>query len=444
MTGGNYWVTDAIEWLDAQGRLVGGGPLTATQKTAMNAGEARAKSNLDAAASLTVNGNAVRIVNLTGHKLISGYPEGRRMWLRTRWYGPQGQLLREDGAYGTIAAQAGGQPLQVATILDPSDPHTRIYEAEMALTREWALQLIGLGFSPGLALEYDRVTGQPAYTLGQLAAQAPGTAHKSFHFALANTLVKDNRIPPWRMSYDQALARNILPVPAAQYGAPGPGGVFEHWDDFALSPPPGAAHAEIELLYQPTSWEYVQFLRLANTGASAKLASVGQDLLDAWLATGMAAPHVMATATWDAPPPIVYCTPLGPNADGCTTAISATASPNTTHTSGCTIAISDLPEDRSGVVFYSRTGSNCLSWCGPGNGNSTLCLLTPTTRTGMQDTEGDGSGCGGTLPLDWDAYQIAVGGVWNTGDQVWIQGWFRSPYDCRTTFLSEAIELTYQ
>jgi hypothetical protein len=65
-----------------------------------------------------------------------------------------------------------------------------------------------------------------------------------------------------------------------------------------LEPPVGAASADIRLMYQPTSWEYIQFVSLANDGSSAFLGEEGANMLDAWLNTGMAAPHVMATATW--------------------------------------------------------------------------------------------------------------------------------------------------
>jgi len=51
-------------------------------------------------------------------------------------------------------------------------------------------------------------------------------------------------------------------------------------------------------MYQPTSWEYIQFIDLANTGSVAFLADEGANILDAWINTGMAAPHVMATAQW--------------------------------------------------------------------------------------------------------------------------------------------------
>ena len=76
-------------------------------------------------------------------------------------------------------------------------------------------------------------------TLGDVAAQAPGTAHESFHFLLNDTAVKDNRIPPYGMSYDEARTRNALPVPAGQFGSPGPGGTYQYFDQVALDPPAG-------------------------------------------------------------------------------------------------------------------------------------------------------------------------------------------------------------
>ncbi len=119
---------------------------------------------------------------------------------------------------------------------------------------------------------------------------------------LNNSVAKDNRIPPYGMSFDEARRRNALPVPAAQYGSPTAGGFYDHWDAVALGPPGGASYATIDLLYQPTSWEYVQFLLLANKGTNAFLAQEGKNLYDAWVATGMARPYVMASAAWGTPP----------------------------------------------------------------------------------------------------------------------------------------------
>jgi len=310
MTGGNYWMPDAILYQNSQGLLRLGGGLTTVQIDALKAGQSRAKQQLNWAASLSMSGNTLKVTNLTGHKLITGYPEGRRMWLNIKWYDAGNALLRDDGAYGTISANIDGTPTNVKTILNLADPNTKIYEAHYAMTQEWANQLLGLGYSASLALSYDRVTGAVSYTLGQLAAQAPGTHHETFHFVLNNYVAKDNRIPPYGMSYDEAGKRNALPVPASQYGTPSSGGAYRHYDELTLNPPSGAAYAEIRLLYQPTSWEYIQFLHLANNRQNAFLANEGTNLLQAWLNTGMAEPYVMASTTWGTPP-APSCTTAG-------------------------------------------------------------------------------------------------------------------------------------
>ena len=301
LTGGNTWTPDAIQYLDAQGALVLGGGLSDQETAALDAGKARALSNLQQAAALELDGNTLRIVNLTGHKLPSGYPEGRRMWIRTRWLDRGNELLREDGAYGTMTVMLDGVPTEVSSILDLEDPHTRIYEAQLGLTQEWASTLIGFGYPPGLPLDYDRTTGAVTETLGDLANEQAGEVEKSFRFALNDTVVSDIRIPPFAMDYEEAMARSCTPVPATLYGAPGTGEIYQHWDELELVPPEGAASATIELLYQTTSWEYVQFLHLANEGTVEHLAATGADLLDAWSNTGMSPPVVMASTTWRAP-----------------------------------------------------------------------------------------------------------------------------------------------
>lgn len=217
------------------------------------------------------------------------------MWLRTRWLDANNQLVREDGSYDSFTATVAGTNYTVESI---TDPYARVYQAKMAITQDWALQLLNLGVSPLTPLAFDRVTGQPTINLAQLAASPPGTEQETFHFVLNNALIDDNRIPPYGFDRDEAERRNALPVPATQYGNPAPGGVYDHFDDVPLAPPAGAVHAEIELLYQTSSWEYVQFLRLANPGTSAFLATAGQDLFDAYMATGRSAPEVMARARW--------------------------------------------------------------------------------------------------------------------------------------------------
>ena len=308
LTGGNYWMPEAIAYLDSQGKLRLGGGMTANQITAMLDGALRAREQLSLAASLSAqtegNNVEVKVVNHTGHKLISGYPEGRRMWLRTEWFDANDASLGVDGQYCDLPLamdlDGDGNNDTVKTILDLDGSNSKIYEAHMGMTQEWAFALnpdCDTAPSP-LPLGYDRVTGVPDYTLGELACAAPGTTHETFHFVINNTVLKDNRIPPYGMEYESARVRNALPVPADQYGGI-PSGIYNYYDEVILTPPPGAVSATIELLYQPTSWEYIQFLDLANHTAQGEfLADEGKNMLEAWLNTGMAEPHVMASTTW--------------------------------------------------------------------------------------------------------------------------------------------------
>ncbi len=313
-TGGNYWMADVIKYQNMHNQLRLGGDLTQVQIDALERGQQRAKDQLRQAASLQVDNDTLRVINLTGHKLISGYPEGRRMWLNIKWYNADDTLVREDGAYGPlldgngepviIANPAGGPDVQVESILDLDAPHLRIYEAHPAMTTEWADTLLSIGTPADLVLSYDRYTGLPDYTLQDLADQSAGSYYKTLHFALNDSIAKDTRIPPYGMRYDEAKRRNVLPVPENQYGDPGEEGIYNYWDEISLNPPTGAVRAQIDLLYQGTSWEYVQFLYKANNGTdpaqggNAFLGEEGTNMLEAWLNTGMVKPFIMASATW--------------------------------------------------------------------------------------------------------------------------------------------------
>ena len=192
--GGNYWLVDMIQYQQAHSLLRFGEGVTDSHLAQLAAGRARAVEHLRQAASLVVDSDFLKIINLTGHKLITGYPEGRRMWLNIKWRGPGGALLREDGAYGPLFNEsgepvlvenpAGGPDVQVESILEPDSPNVRIYEAHYAITSEWAATLIASGKSPDLALSYDRTDDDVTMTLGELASQPAGNHHETFHFVL--------------------------------------------------------------------------------------------------------------------------------------------------------------------------------------------------------------------------------------------------------------------
>ena len=308
LTGGNYWVPEAIVYLDGLGKLRLGGGLSQQQIDATLAAALRAREQLESAAGLRVTGDVLKVINRTGHKLITGYPEGRRMWLNMQWFDSKNDLLREDGAYGpltdgnsdpvTVIDPADGvTPKQVSSLLDLDDSNTRVYEAHYGLTRQWAQQLHDLGYPDNLVIQYDRLSGDPVLNLGQLRMQAAGSEAMSFHFVLNNSVLKDNRIPPFGMAYEASRQRNILPVPPDQYDGSAQED-FRYFDVVPLNPPAGAVRADIRLMYQPTSWEYIQLLVLANDGSVGFLEDEGKNLLQAWLNTGMAEPHEMASTTW--------------------------------------------------------------------------------------------------------------------------------------------------
>jgi hypothetical protein len=437
MVGANYWMPDVMELLDQQGKLRLGGGLSADEKAALAVGQQRALENLEHAAEIEVLGDVARIVNLTGHKLISGYPEGRRMWLNVKWYDGQDQLVREDGAYGTLAVTLQGQPLQVQTLLDPHGPHEHVIEVHLGISQEWAAKLLTVGVPADLALEYDRTTGAVLHTLGELAAQPPGTVWESFHFALNDSVVSDNRIPPFGMRYDDALERNLLPVPTGQFGDPGAGEVYDHFVEVPLDPPATAVRAELALMYQPTSWEYVQFLVLANDGSLAFLAQEGQNLLDAWLATGMAAPVVMETETWDSgcnPAIGTYCQ-AKPSSAACTPALATTGLPTLSGPDDFHVVATQVVGQTTGVLYwgFQPNPANLLDAgpTGPASGilpsrwGGRLCVTPAGTLGGLLSGGTPGS-CDGVL--DAQLTQAFLGSVGITaGTTLYVQMWYDDP-----------------
>ena len=253
MTGGNAWVSYVLasavpgspNYDSTNAGLLNQGPAVLTldltqgegiDPVALLAGVDRAKQQLVLAASIEgldydcATGELwLRVQNQTGHKLISGFPEGRRMFLNIRAYS-QESLIFEANPYDPTAGTLKG--------LDPAySPNSPPLEAGEVHLDE---------------LVYET---HPSSTLtGE---------DETFHFALATGRYKDNRIPPKGFRVAESPDRLCEPVwhGAAALDYFSPDEYAGGHDDVSLTIPVGASTVEVRLYYQTTSREYIEFLR---------------------------------------------------------------------------------------------------------------------------------------------------------------------------------------
>lgn len=244
LNGAANWVLDAVV---TKYGPTGTNELSSAQVTAISEAKVRNADMLSRAASLatTLTDSAtigVRVTNETGHKLPSGYPEGRRVWLNVQFRNCLGDLVAEYGAYDSSTAVL-------------TTTNTKVYEIES-----------GFDSSVGAAV------GLPA-------------GH-SFFFVLNNVTLKDNRIPP--RGFTNAAFASIQALPVAYSYADG-----QYWDETPFAIPAYAVTADVRLYYQTSSKDYVEFLRDHNP--STQPANRGTELYDLWVAGGKGAPILMAS-----------------------------------------------------------------------------------------------------------------------------------------------------
>ncbi|NIW49192.1 MAG: hypothetical protein GWN30_31830, partial [Gammaproteobacteria bacterium] len=115
------------------------------------------------------------------HKLPSGYPDGRRIWINLKVYDASGALIKESGAYDNVTG--------VLT----HDTEAKIYEIKPGLSEDVA-SILGL------------------------------TAGPSFHFVVNNMIYFDNRIPP--RGFTNANFEMIQSPPVGYSYADG-----QYWDE---------------------------------------------------------------------------------------------------------------------------------------------------------------------------------------------------------------------
>jgi hypothetical protein len=327
LTGGNVWVPTVLastmssspNYDAVNDALLDQGPGVLTldlsagdgfdDPQALLDGAGRALANLADAAEIerlrynrTTGELSFRVRNHTGHKLISGFPEGRRMFVGVR-LSAGGSLIQELNPYDAAASTLKGLP---------GYSYSDTYPDGAPLPAPAPL-------APGEQYVDDLV--YETHPSSSLTGEA-----ESFHFALADGTAKDNRIPPRGFRIAEAAARGTEPVweghsvpyffTPAEYA----GGHDDVWRVVA----PGADDVEVTLYYQTTSREYIEFLRdeidgvgntLSGTGAGgdpaylaqtdpwfSQLAAWGETLWKLWKhnrSLAGAAPVTMTSATLD-------------------------------------------------------------------------------------------------------------------------------------------------
>ena len=242
--GGNAWIPRILQ--DTRWRLHD--PLDVP---ALKVTQAEAESMLRRAATLELTLEpagaqklaTVRVINETGHKLPTGYPEGRRMWLNLRAYNAAGQLIYQSGAYN------------LATGKLTEDAAIKVYEAKQGLTPQLAA-VVGLPAGP------------------------------TFHFALNNTTYKDNRIPPRGYTVAAFDQPGLRPVGATYADG-------QYWDDTEYTVPAATVRVVATLYYQTASSDYIDFLRDLGGADGATMGLMWDD--------DKSPPVVVAQETFPAP-----------------------------------------------------------------------------------------------------------------------------------------------
>lgn len=195
----------------------------------------------------------VRLTNKTGHKLPTGYPEGRRVYLEVS--------LQLDGQASVILTGAWNQ--ESGTLVQ--DPQLRTYETQ-----------------------HGRVEN--------------GVGMRNRHLILMNQILTDTRIPPEGFVPDHD---DMIPA-GRDYGSVPP---YRHWDDvvFTFVAPEVSATTTgtitVRAMHQTMDGDVIRFLTETAVGTAE-----AEQLQEAWDTLGHAPPKQMTRASVGisvapAPPP---------------------------------------------------------------------------------------------------------------------------------------------
>jgi hypothetical protein len=223
--GGNTWIPEVLRL--TYPNLAIDSSLIASRDAAFNLLEnLSATIDVDVPPSFTPGGAigaTVTVTNLSGHKLPTGYPEGRRMWLEVTARDGNDAVIWQSGAYDS------------ATAVLTKDPQIKVYEIKHGI---WDLNGTG-------------------------ECDTDSEGEEIFHFVRNNCIAKDNRIPP--LGFTGGSDPEIAPVDHV-YPETSPGsGVLVNYDISAYTIPVAAdvvapVSVTAILRYQTTSKDYIDFL----------------------------------------------------------------------------------------------------------------------------------------------------------------------------------------
>ena len=205
----------------------------------------RMAGTLEIVSSSVANGYAtvdVKITNKSGHKLPTGFAEGRQMWIHITAKDANGNVIFEDGRI---------DPTTGALV---RTPNTKVYEQIPLAMGYDSFNLAGWNI-------LDNTSGGPS--TGDLVYKPDGyVSHfdKEFHFVLMNYVEKDNRIPPRGFNKAAYTADGAFIVPYDAKDTDYPSG--QNWDITTYTFPVSSENISVtaEFMYQTFNDIYVEFL----------------------------------------------------------------------------------------------------------------------------------------------------------------------------------------
>ena len=269
----------------------GSSPFTGVDEQALAQGAERAVRTLERSATLEVTSVApeltLEVTNLTGHKLPTGYPEGRRMWMNVKFIAANGSLAGESGEYDASTATLFHDQ-NVDGAAGGVVPHDVL---------EYTDGAGGGATVPGSSRPTKVWEARSHWDASDCVLPDPADCPTEFHFVLNNQRVMDNRIPPEGWTPATFTTGRAEPVIPATYQSAGwqwdylDAGTPVHYDRFSYPLIAGTDRVRLTLNYQTASREYIEALRDDNPGTlTAGGYNRGTLLHEIWEQTGRSAP----------------------------------------------------------------------------------------------------------------------------------------------------------